>query len=95
MSDANNLAGVWKQGATQLATVVLAMAGFWLVEGREYTTRNEVSSMIEKDAPYTRDRQLILNRLTETAEVNKELSKAIVDLRVAIAEMRSDRNPGN
>ena len=82
---------VWQQVTTSLVAVVLAMLAFWLVEGREYVTRAEASEMIAKESPYIRDRNMVLDRLGEMVEINRQLAQAIQDLRVEISELRSDR----
>jgi hypothetical protein len=82
---------VWQQVATSLVAVVVAMLGFWLVEGREYVTRAEASEMIAKESPYIRDRNMVLDRLSEMVEINRQLARAIQDLRVEISELRIER----
>ena len=60
-----------------LLSVIFAMAGFWLMIGREFTTRAEVSQMIEETAPYLRDRQLIQVTLSDQKQVTSDLRDAI------------------
>lgn len=78
----------WKQLAISVAALVVAMAGFWLVEASEYPTRFEVSNMIQKEAPYIADKSLILAQLNESSRINKELTHAVNDLRVTIARLQ-------
>lgn len=85
----------WKEFATTLATVVIAMVGFWLIEARDYITRDEAQVMIESQSPYLRDRAMILEKLTEGTSVNKELTQAVNDLRVELAHLRSVRTAEN
>lgn len=82
---------VWQQVATSLVAVVVAMLAFWFVEGREYVTRAEASEMIAKESPYIRDRNMVLDRLSEMVEINRQLAQAIQDLRVEISELRIER----
>jgi hypothetical protein len=90
----DSVLAVWQQVATSLVAVVVSMLGFWLVEGREYVTRAEVSEMIAKESPYIRDRNMVLDRLSEMVEINRQLARAIQDLRVEISELRIERcNP--
>lgn len=85
------LAQLWQQVATSLVAVVVAMLGFWLVEGREYVTRLQVREMISLESPYVQDRNMVLDRLAEAATVNRELTAAINDLRVELSELRALR----
>lgn len=71
-----------------LATAVVAMTGFWLVSGREYISRSEAAIMIETQSPYIKDQSLILSRLKELVEVNKELQKTVADLKTEVAELK-------
>jgi hypothetical protein len=90
----DSVLAVWQQVATSLVAVVVSMLGFWLVEGREYVTRAEASEMIAKESPYIRDRNMVLDRLSEMVEINRQLAQAIQDLRVEISELRIERcNP--
>lgn len=81
----------WRHVAASLGTVIVAMAGFWLVEGRHFTTQQQVRDMIVRESPYVQDRNMVLDRLSETAHVNRELTRAINDLRVEISELRVQR----
>lgn len=72
-----------------LATAVLAMAAFWLVEGRGYISRSEAAVMIEKESPYIKDQNMILNRLTELIETNRELRTALYDLKTEVVELQT------
>lgn len=59
---------LWKQASVTLLSVVLAMSGFWLMIGREFVTRGEVSKMIVVESPYVNDRQVIFARLDSVSE---------------------------
>lgn len=91
-------AEMWKQGAIQLAVVVVAMLGFWIVEGREYVTRAEVSEMISRESPYSNDRSMILQSIGDASEDRKQLTSAIRSLEQVVVELktilkeRDDRN---
>ena len=82
-----------------LVGAVLTMAGFWLMIGRDYVTRSEVSEMIVNEAPYNADRAMILQTMTETKTTNEQLRDAIqnnteviVELKTILA-IRQDNNP--
>ena len=82
------LTGIWKTLATTITTVVIAMAGFWLVEAREYPTRSEVSVMIARESPYVKDQGLIVKQLTDMERVNTEITKTLSLLRTEITELQ-------
>lgn len=73
-----------------LITVVLTMAGFWLVEGRTYITRAEAGEMIQTHAPYIKDREMILKSLNSNESTNSDLAKSISELNVTLAEIRTE-----
>ena len=62
---------MWQHAAVTLTTCVIAMAGFWLMEGKEYATRTEISLMIRKESPYTVDRALIMQQMSDSTAINK------------------------
>ena len=74
-----------KPALTATFTCIIAMLGFWLVEGSEYTTRGEVRSMIVNESPYVQDRKFILSSITSTNDLSKEVVSAIQKLEVQIA----------
>jgi hypothetical protein len=80
---------MWKTAATTITTVVIAMAGFWLVEAREYPTRNEVSVMISKESPYKLDQSLITKQLADMERANADVTKALQMLTKEITELRA------
>ena len=82
----------WKTSAIGLAGCLATVFSFWLTTGVTHVTRNEVSAMIVKESPYTRDQQLILKsleRLNNNLDKNNDLMNA---LNVEIAELRSQIN---
>jgi hypothetical protein len=85
----DEVSNMWKTIATTVTTVVIAMLAFWLVEAREYPTRDEVSTMISKESPYVKDQSLIIKQLNENELTNKELTAAIYALKVQISELKS------
>jgi phage tail tape-measure protein len=77
----------WKQSTATLVTWLAAMVGFWLMVGREYPTRSEVSGMISTEAPYNEDRAMVMKQLTDNTEVTKSLTEAVVALRITIGRL--------
>ena len=87
-----------RQAVTVLTTIVISMTGFWLMIGREYTTRAEVSRMIDRESPYVQDRNMILEVLADNKDANNKLRQAIdnntrviVELRTVMEFLRKDR----
>ena len=66
-----------KQVLYTLLGIVLAMAGFWMMIGREYVTRAEVVELMETTGPYVRDKGLLMHELTRSIASNKDLKSAI------------------
>lgn len=85
----------YQQLVSSLLGIVLAMTGFWLIYAKDLPTRDEVSSMIQKESPYNSDKQIILKSLGDSATNNKALSdllastnSAVIELRVETAKLR-------
>lgn len=79
---------ILKEVAVVLSTVIITMAGYWLMIGRELTTRADVSLMITESQEVIK---LEINHLSESrADLTRALEKntdAINDLRIAIAKI--------
>ena len=58
------------QAATVLITIVISMTGFWMMIGREFVTREEVSKMTETRLELVRDNMNDFEKIAE-AIVNK------------------------
>ena len=75
-------------------SIVVAMIGFWMLEGREMVTRGDVASMLNTETPYIADRKLIFDAIAARRRYHDTLASAIqanttavADLRVVIAEL--------
>jgi hypothetical protein len=77
----------WRQAVVTLATVVIAMAGFWMIEGREFVTRVEVAGIVQAESPYLPDRAMIQSRLADSVEATRALTKAVSNLEVTLARL--------
>lgn len=73
---------------TILVTVIFTMIGFWLMEGREFVTRIEVTEIIQQE------NKLILQKMAERDKNDKRLeavleknTEAIQELKVQIATL--------
>ena len=75
---------------TTLVTIVIAMGGFWLMEGRKYITRDEASKMISSENRIIRqileEQQEDKRNLVRILEKNTE---AIQQLRIQMATLNS------
>ena len=49
----------WKTAAVTATSCVIMMVSFWLIQAKDYVTRNEVSDMIQTESPYLVDKQLV------------------------------------
>lgn len=86
--------------------VTIAMVSFWMVEARHYTTRDETVEMIKMhifQSPYTQDKSLIFDSLSNLKELQrlnnenlvkalKENTDAINQLKISIAVINKDNN---
>ena len=93
----------WKALAIALISIIGTLAGFWVVMGREMTTRSEVtemirtqaiqkeevSSMLINETPYTKDRLHIMSSIQESKQVNVKLTDAINGLTRELAQIRA------
>jgi hypothetical protein len=74
-------------------TVILTMAGYWLMIGRDLTTRSEVSMMISDN---NRVIDLKLSQLSDSSRefslALKENTAAINELRLTIAKLAGEKN---
>ena len=85
------------QTVLALASVLVAMVAFWMVEGRNLVTREHVKSMISSETPYVVDRKLIFEAIADRRRSHESLARAIhantsavADLRVAIAQLSTE-----
>lgn len=98
-----HLIDVGKTTIAGLMAIIIAMAGFWLMIGKDYTTRAEVDSAISKEVDTIRPQVIKLNNTldglrgtisdlrVELVKINKndELRREIEDCRDNIEEVRA------
>lgn len=81
------------QAATVLVTIVISMTGFWMMIGREFVTREEVSKMTETRLELVRDN---MNDFEENSRDLQrsidENNKSINSLRIELAKLESAMN---
>lgn len=87
---------------TTLSAIVISMSGFWMIEGRNFVGREEMSKMLHeeinksvKDNPYLFDKSGInelLNNLKQEDILKlqkiEELSKNIADIKIQLAQIQ-------
>ena len=67
----------WESVASAAIGIIVTMAGFWAMIGRNMTTKAEVSHMIETQSPYIHDRQFIMERLNSNKETQAAFASAL------------------
>tara|TARA_Y100000004_G_C8790652_1_gene359088 strand:- start:292 stop:567 length:276 start_codon:yes stop_codon:yes gene_type:complete len=80
----------WKTAAVTAISCVIMMASFWLVQAKDYVTRNEVSDMIQTESPYLVDKQLVLQNINDMKNVLKDNTQVISQLNIEIARLRAE-----
>ena len=80
----------WKTAAVTATSCVIMMVSFWLVQAKDYVTRNEVSDMIQTESPYLVDKQLVLQNINDMKNVLKDNTQVISQLNIEIARLRSE-----
>lgn len=87
------MGNVLKLGAyitATLITVILTMVGFWLMEGREFVTRNEALELIQTENKIILERMDARDRNEQRLEnVLEKNTEAIQQLKVQIATLNS------
>jgi hypothetical protein len=58
----------WESIASAAIGIIVTMAGFWVMIGRNMATKADVVAMIETQSPYVHDRQFIMERLNSNKE---------------------------
>ena len=80
MSDPNTLGHFFENFTTHMASVVIALIGFWTGFVRNLVNRKEVEQMIatqSKSSQYSKDREFIMSRLNDHKEDSNTLFKAL------------------
>lgn len=67
----------WQSVASAAIGIIVTMGGFWVMIGRNMTTRSEVLAMIETQSPYVHDRQFIMERLNTNKETQAQFANAL------------------
>jgi hypothetical protein len=67
----------WQSVASAGIGIIITMTGFWVMIGKNMTTKAEVLSMIETLSPYVHDRQFIMERLNSGKESQMAFAAAL------------------
>jgi hypothetical protein len=70
---------------TNLISVIITGATFWLSYGRKLITKDEVEKLIDESGPYVQDRQYIQSALSRF----ELLGNIILELKVEIVRLRA------
>lgn len=64
----------WQSLASVTIGILVTLIGFWAGIGRRIVSKEEISRMIQNEAPYSQDRQFIMERLAQNKETQVALS---------------------
>tara|TARA_R110002051_G_scaffold29094_3_gene68238 strand:- start:428 stop:709 length:282 start_codon:yes stop_codon:yes gene_type:complete len=81
---------IWKTLAISSISCVVLMVSFWLVEMKDYVTREQASQMIQIQSPYLVDKQVVLKSLNDMSEVLRKNTEVISKLNLEIAKLRTE-----
>ena len=77
----------WKYTTSALAGVTCTGIAVWLAGAATWTSRAEVSSMIETNAPYVKDKALITEKLDNLAKASSSAAERLENITQRQAEM--------
>ena len=77
MSDPNTLGHFFENFTTHMASVIIALIGFWTTFVRNLVSRKEVESMISHQSQYMKDREFIMARLEDHKADSDTLFRAL------------------
>lgn len=64
----------WQALASASIGIVVTLLGFWAAVARKILSRDEIAEMIQKESPYSHDKQFIMERLSSHKENHKILT---------------------
>lgn len=64
----------WQSVATVSIGIIVTLIGFWVNIGKKIVTKEEISTMIQGENPYAKDREFIMERLATNKETQAALS---------------------
>lgn len=64
----------WQSVASVSIGIIVTLIGFWVGVGKKIITKEEISSMIQNETPYCKDREFIMERLATNKETQAALS---------------------
>ena len=81
---------IWKTLAISATSCVVLMVSFWLIEMKDYVTRDQASQMIQTQSHYLVDKQVVLKSLNDMNEVLRKNTEVISELNLEIARLRTE-----
>lgn len=77
MSDPSTVGGFFENLTVSMASVIIALIGFWTTFIKNLVNKKEVEEMINHQSQYIKDRQYIMERLNDTKETNTTIFRAL------------------
>jgi len=64
----------WQALATASIGIIVTLISFWVGLGRKIVSKEEITTMIQNETPYCKDREFIMERLATNKETQMALS---------------------
>lgn len=77
MSTPDTVSNFFENLTTSMASIIIALIGFWTTFVRNLVTKKEVEDLINHQSQYVKDRQYIMERLNDTKDTNATIFKAL------------------
>jgi hypothetical protein len=77
MSDPDTISNFLENITTSMASIIIALIGFWTTFVRNLVTKQEVEDLINHQSQYVKDRQYIMERLNDNKTTNATIFKAL------------------
>ena len=77
MSDPSTVGGFFENLTVSMVSVIIALIGFWTTFIKNLVTKKEVEDIINNQSQYVKDRQYIMEKLSDTKETNTTIFKAL------------------
>lgn len=75
---------------TSLVACIIAMMAFWMVEARNYITRQDAINIINDNSPYLKDKAWLQAEILRANADNKALSAAIQRNNEVTSELKTE-----
>lgn len=78
----------WRSVSISAATIIVSMLGWWVMQGKDLVTRQEVKVMISTEGPYVKDQVFIMSKLSDNSKINEEVAKTLGSIKVELERLR-------